>query len=152
MQDYLRETGELHNNARMTWGKTVVHWQKGLDLSEMLRHMAYINDRYALDGLSPPSYAGLLWCLGWCDKPRSGGDISEKPSWQYRVGPDGFQEAQRRLLQSHSSIVTFLQPQPPPQKKRKKDESSADKASTTKLGSKTLLSYFSPAKHKRSIG
>lgn len=27
MQRYLIETGELHNNARMTWGKTVVQWQ-----------------------------------------------------------------------------------------------------------------------------
>ena len=26
MQHYLVETGELQNNARMTWGKTVVHW------------------------------------------------------------------------------------------------------------------------------
>ena len=66
MQGYLVDTGELHNHARMTWGKTLVEWQKAAGSVDLvLHHLAYLNDRYALDGLSPPSYAGLLWCLGW---------------------------------------------------------------------------------------
>ncbi|KAI2489487.1 FAD binding domain of DNA photolyase [Fragilaria crotonensis] len=70
MQNYLNTTGELHNNARMTWGKTIVHWQKHrYPTDELLHQLVYLNDRYALDGLSPPSYAGLLWCLGWGENP-----------------------------------------------------------------------------------
>jgi len=65
MQRYLVKTGELHNNARMTWGKTVVHWQKSqLSVDNILQELVYLNDRFALDGLSPPSYVGILWCLG----------------------------------------------------------------------------------------
>jgi len=101
MQRYLVETGELHNNARMTWGKTVVEWQTvggGTALPELLVQLATLNDRFALDGLSPPSYAGLLWCLGWGDKPGANGEITPKPASRYRVGPDGFGLARRRLL------------------------------------------------------
>jgi len=112
MQQYLETTGELHNNARMTWGKTVVHWLKGHhDVADILKVMCYLNDRYALDGLSPPSYAGILWCLGWGDKPAGAGNrggygggagggeggISEKKASRYRCGPDGFEVAQKAL-------------------------------------------------------
>lgn len=99
MQKYLVQTGELHNNARMTWGKALVHWQRGhVSLPELLEQMACLNDRYALDGLSPPSYAGLLWCLGWCDKPGQYGGISTKPTSRYRLSPDDFENAKRTLL------------------------------------------------------
>ncbi|KAL7531019.1 hypothetical protein ACHAXR_007089, partial [Thalassiosira sp. AJA248-18] len=67
MQQYLVRTGELHNNVRMTWGKTAVEWVGSAHLT--LSTLCYLNDRYALDGLSPPSYAGLLWCMGWTEKP-----------------------------------------------------------------------------------
>ena len=83
----------------------MVHWQKSLTTSELLQHMASLNDRFALDGLSPPSYAGLLWCLGWCDKPWTGGSISTKPSSRYRVGSEGFAEAQKRLLEMRSTSI-----------------------------------------------
>uniref|UniRef100_A0A7S4MBH8 Photolyase/cryptochrome alpha/beta domain-containing protein n=1 Tax=Odontella aurita TaxID=265563 RepID=A0A7S4MBH8_9STRA len=106
MQRYLVNTGELHNNARMTWGKTVVHWGKthwhdgsaGAAAARILRTLCYLNDRFALDGLSPPSYAGLLWCMGWSDKPTSWKGISEKGAHQYRIGPGGFQQAEINLL------------------------------------------------------
>lgn len=32
-----------------------------------------LNDDYALDGGAPPSYGGLLWCLGWRDRPGANG-------------------------------------------------------------------------------
>ena len=106
MQQYLVHTGELHNNARMTWGKTVVHWQKHscCSIDELLGQLVYLNDRYALDGLSPPSYAGLLWCCGWGDKPsndnrnNSGKSVSTKPASRYRTAPEGFVEAEQLLL------------------------------------------------------
>jgi len=172
MQRYLVETGELHNNARMTWGKSVVHWQKhGFDVPTLLQQLCYLNDRFALDGLSPPSYAGLLWCLGWCDKPQGGGRLSEKPASRYRVGPDGFQEAQRLLLASSSSsagtgnpsVSSFFAPAATGSKKRAKtsesphrgfgkSEKEESEASLTPLGTKSMKSYFAPAKPQQTIG
>lgn len=121
MQRYLVATGELHNNARMTWGKTMVHWQKaGLKLNELLEQLCYVNDRYALDGLAPPSYAGLLWCLGWCDKPDRSGRLSEKWASAYRTGPAGFVKAKDALLNSQQpSIATMFAV--PMAKRQKKD-------------------------------
>lgn len=119
MQQYLVRTGELHNNVRMTWGKTVNEWVGCRYLSAAddvhysspaqltLRALCYLNDRYALDGLSPPSYAGLLWCIGWSDKPSSGNssewNIAKKPAYRYRMNPEDFRRAEQKLLASRSS-------------------------------------------------
>lgn len=109
MQQYLVRTGELHNNVRMTWGKTVVEWRAERSANNdaystpahlLLRTLCYLNDRYALDGLSPPSYSGILWCVGWTDKPTSNGGIPTKPASQYRMTDEEFIEAERRLLSS----------------------------------------------------
>ena len=66
-QQSLRIHGELHNNVRMTWGKAVLNWtaspQEALDI------LLDLNNRYALDGSDPNSYAGILWCLGLLDRP-----------------------------------------------------------------------------------
>lgn len=151
MQRYLVRTGELHNNARMTWGKMVVHWQKSQKpVDAILQELVYLNDRYALDGLSPPSYAGILWCLGWCDKPKDG-VLSEKLSSRYRVGPEGFQEAERLLLSSGTtkrgqrSISDML----PPKKKKRggsepatPDSSSVASTASRPSAGNTLFQYF----------
>ncbi|KAL7471039.1 hypothetical protein ACHAXS_013731 [Conticribra weissflogii] len=116
MQQYLVQTGELHNNVRMTWGKTVIDWGGcNVEQGQMttcstpahiaLRTLCYLNDRYALDGLSPPSYAGILWCMGWCDKPGNGGGISWKPANRYRLSPEQFQDAARKLMSSSPSAA-----------------------------------------------
>lgn len=105
MQNYLVRCGELHNNVRMTWGKTVVEWGIDNDTAHLtasqilLKTLCYLNDRYALDGLSPPSYGGLLWCMGWTDKPNNGG-VSSKPAYRYRMTVEDFEEAARKLLAS----------------------------------------------------
>ncbi|CAB9498984.1 Deoxyribodipyrimidine photo-lyase [Seminavis robusta] len=149
MQRYLVETGELHNNARMTWGKTMVHWQKhNHDLAQVLHQMVYVNDRYALDGLSPPSYAGLLWCFGWCDKPKNKqGAISEKPASRYRASADAFVRAKEVLLAGPQAEV--MTPAQSPRKQRRSSEASKGKksTSTTHGGSptkkqKSIDSYF----------
>lgn len=100
MQKYLRETGELHNNVRMTWGKTVVHWGKGSQdgSARILFNLVYLNDRFALDGISPPSYCGILWCFGFGDKPKENGSISKKPAHLYKVSADDFKKAQMDVL------------------------------------------------------
>ena len=105
MQNYLVRCGEQHNNVRMTWGKTVVEWGIDNDTAHLtasqilLKTLCYLNDRYALDGLSPPSYGGLLWCMGWTDKPNNGG-VSSKPAYRYRMTVEDFEEAARKLLAS----------------------------------------------------
>jgi len=67
MQRYLVETGELHNNARMGWGKAIVSWCSSPE--EALRALEGLNNRFALDGHAPPSYGGLLGCLGLFEGP-----------------------------------------------------------------------------------
>jgi hypothetical protein len=39
-----------------------------------------LNDRFALDGGAPPSYGGLLWCLGWRDRPGTNGRPTARPT------------------------------------------------------------------------
>lgn len=123
MQQYLVRTGELHNNVRMTWGKTVAEWVGSSSILSpsalndnmcsispaqlTLRTLCYLNDRYALDGLSPPSYAGLLWCMGWTEKPTSGSSewtIPKKPAHRYKMNPEEFRMAEQKLLSTSQSI------------------------------------------------
>lgn len=65
----LRQHGELHNNLRMTWGKALPGWSR--DPEEALARLFDLNNRYALDGSDPNSYASLLWCLGALDRPHT---------------------------------------------------------------------------------
>jgi deoxyribodipyrimidine photo-lyase len=66
-QRELTETGLLHNYVRMLWGKKVIEWQPTYEMAfELLVHL---NNKYALDGRDPNSYAGILWCFGKHDRP-----------------------------------------------------------------------------------
>lgn len=80
MQNYLIETGELHNNARMGWGKAVARWarspQDAIDL------LVELNNRFALDGHAPPSYGGLLGCLGLFEGPKQEGKVLGKVAYK----------------------------------------------------------------------
>jgi hypothetical protein len=67
MQRYLTATGELHNNARMGWGKAIVKWAANPE--EALDILLELNNRFALDGHAPPSYGGLLGCMGLFEGP-----------------------------------------------------------------------------------
>lgn len=162
MQEYLISTGELHNNARMTWGKTMVYWQKnGLEINDLLEQICYLNDRFALDGLSPPSYAGLLWCLGWGDKPKDGsGAISEKWASAYRTGPAGFVEAKQALLTINSQTTSIsnmlLQPKakkhkPMEDDDQKRSESECENASLRKVSSKGNITHFFRVAPRRDL-
>ena len=140
MQQYLVNTGELHNNCRMTWGKQLVHWGvcthhgNSDSTREIMQMLGYLNDRFALDGLSPPSYGGLLWCLGWGDKPGSKGGVSKKPASRYKKGPSAFRDAESILMNDlngkgssssgqQTSIMASLHNQ---ERKRKVEESNSD--------------------------
>ena len=62
LQRSLRDAGELHNNARMTWAKQLLGWSASGE--EALAKLVHLNDHFALDGQAPPSYGGLMWALG----------------------------------------------------------------------------------------
>jgi len=66
-QRSLLKHGELHNNVRMTWGKSILEWS--IDHRQSLARLIDLNHRYALDGRDPASYGGILWCLGQFDRP-----------------------------------------------------------------------------------
>lgn len=73
-QRELVRTGTMHNAVRQLWGKTVLLWTPGY--LEALRALLYLNDRWALDGRDPNSYAGIQWCFGKFDRP-----FPERPVW-----------------------------------------------------------------------
>ena len=63
-QQSLVETGELHNNLRMAWGKQVLLWTDTMENAYKI--LIYLNDHYALDGGAPLATAvlvGALVCL-----------------------------------------------------------------------------------------
>lgn len=110
-----------------------------------------MNDRFALDGVSPPSYGGVLWCFGWQDKPSSGNKISEKPAHRYRTGPQGFEQAKEALYshkQTTMATINTLDAFLVTKRSRSEDDTveGARKKSPSKPSpqSKTSLSYFSP--------
>jgi predicted NAD/FAD-dependent oxidoreductase len=72
-QRSLLRQGELHNNVRMSWGKSMLRWTARPERA--LKLMIDLNHRCALDGSDPNSYGGLLWCLGQFDRPFPGGPI-----------------------------------------------------------------------------
>jgi deoxyribodipyrimidine photo-lyase len=62
----LVQTGALHNYVRMLWGKKIMEWRATYEQSFTL--MEHLNNKYALDGRDPNSYAGILWCFGKHDR------------------------------------------------------------------------------------
>jgi deoxyribodipyrimidine photo-lyase len=61
-QRELLVTGEIHNYVRMLWGKRVIEWQPNYESAFAV--LEHLNNKYALDGRDPNSYAGILWCFG----------------------------------------------------------------------------------------
>ncbi len=66
-QNELVQSGSMHNYMRMLWGKNALRWTRRV--GDALRWMIELNDKYALDGRDPNSYAGIQWCLGKFDRP-----------------------------------------------------------------------------------
>jgi len=73
-QRELLETGQMHNVVRMLWGKSVITWTP--TYAEALAALLHLNDKYALDGRDPNSYAGIQWCFGKFDRP-----FAARPVW-----------------------------------------------------------------------
>ncbi|MEI9815290.1 MAG: deoxyribodipyrimidine photo-lyase [Acidobacteriota bacterium] len=66
-QRELLRDGIIHGYHRMYWGKKIIEWSASHQ--EALDTMIYLNDRYALDGRDPNTYANILWCFGLHDRP-----------------------------------------------------------------------------------
>lgn len=66
-QRQLREEGRIHGYLRMLWGKKVLEWSP--TPQEALDRMAWLNDRFALDGRDAVSVANFMWVLGLHDRP-----------------------------------------------------------------------------------
>ncbi len=73
-QRELLETGQMHNVVRMLWGKSVITWAP--TYGEALAWLIHINNKYALDGRDPNSFAGIQWCFGKFDRP-----FAARPVW-----------------------------------------------------------------------
>ena len=63
---YLRD-GWMHNTMRMLWGKAVLQWTP--DAARALAVLEHLNNKYALDGRDPNTYAGIHWIFGKFDRP-----------------------------------------------------------------------------------
>lgn len=66
-QNQLVSEGIIHNYMRMYWGKKIIEWSRTPELA--YEYMVYLNNKYALDGCDPNSYAGIAWCFGKHDRP-----------------------------------------------------------------------------------
>jgi deoxyribodipyrimidine photo-lyase len=66
-QRELVRTGRMHNYLRMLWGKKVLEWSPTPEVA--LETLIHLNNRWALDGRDPNSYAGILWIFGLHDRP-----------------------------------------------------------------------------------
>jgi len=61
------KTGMMHNYMRMYWGKKILEWIP--DPISAFEFAIYLNNKYALDGRDPNSFAGIAWCFGKHDRP-----------------------------------------------------------------------------------
>lgn len=66
-QTQLRITGEMHGYMRMYWGKKIIEWSNNPE--EAFNNSLHLNNKFALDGRDPNSFAGIAWCFGKHDRP-----------------------------------------------------------------------------------
>ena len=66
-QRQLRAEGRIHGYLRMLWAKNLIVWSKSGQ--EAHRRIAWLNDRYALDGRDAVSSTNFLWIFGLHDRP-----------------------------------------------------------------------------------
>lgn len=60
-------TGKMHGYMRMYWGKKILEWTANPE--DAFSTGLYLNNKYALDGRDPNSFAGVSWCFGKHDRP-----------------------------------------------------------------------------------
>ena len=63
----MRETGYMHNQLRMYWGKKILEWSP--TPSEGFAVTLRLNNRYFLDGRDANSFTNVAWVYGLHDRP-----------------------------------------------------------------------------------
>ena len=63
----MRETGYMHNQLRMYWGKKILEWSPSPEAA--FARTLRLNNRYFLDGRDPNSFANVAWIFGLHDRP-----------------------------------------------------------------------------------
>jgi deoxyribodipyrimidine photo-lyase len=66
-QHQLATEGRLGNRERMLWGKQLLQWTR--TPRDAFATLVELNNRFAVDGRDPNSYAGIAWILGRFDRP-----------------------------------------------------------------------------------
>ncbi|WP_375465596.1 deoxyribodipyrimidine photo-lyase [uncultured Methylobacterium sp.] len=66
-QAEMRETGYMHNQLRMYWGKKILEWSPSPE--EGFARTLRLNNRYFLDGRDPNSFTNVAWVYGLHDRP-----------------------------------------------------------------------------------
>ncbi|MGI5816786.1 MAG: deoxyribodipyrimidine photo-lyase [Armatimonadota bacterium] len=72
-------TGKMHNYMRMYWGKKILEWTE--DASDAHAIIAWLNNRYELDGRDPVSWGNFAWIFGKHDRPWQEREIVGKVRW-----------------------------------------------------------------------
>ena len=65
-RELVRE-GRIHNYLRMLWGKKILEWAESPRAAFEI--LVELNNKYAVDGRDPSSYAGISWVMGRYDRP-----------------------------------------------------------------------------------
>ncbi|MDP4025347.1 deoxyribodipyrimidine photo-lyase [Methylobacterium sp. NEAU 140] len=63
----MRETGYMHNQLRMYWGKKILDWSPSPE--EAFARTLRLNNRYFLDGRDANSFTNVAWVFGLHDRP-----------------------------------------------------------------------------------
>ncbi|GLS43869.1 deoxyribodipyrimidine photo-lyase [Methylobacterium brachythecii] len=63
----MRETGYMHNQLRMYWGKKILEWSPSPE--EAFKRTLRLNNRYFLDGRDANSFTNVAWIFGLHDRP-----------------------------------------------------------------------------------
>lgn len=63
----MRETGYMHNQLRMYWGKKILEWSPSPE--EAFALTLRLNNRYFLDGRDANSFTNVAWIFGLHDRP-----------------------------------------------------------------------------------
>lgn len=66
-QRQLVQDGIIHNYLRMLWAKLILLWSATPE--QAFETLVDLNNRYAIDGRDPNSWAGICWCFGRYDHP-----------------------------------------------------------------------------------
>lgn len=66
-QKQMLSSGKMHNYMRMYWGKRILAWFPSVE--DAYGILAWLNNKYEMDGRDANGWAGIAWCFGKHDRP-----------------------------------------------------------------------------------